>query len=316
MILKPRHFIMPSSPLRFDGRVAIVTGCGRGLGRDYALLLARLGASVVVNSTTPDTAQMTVNEITKDGGKGIPHVGSVTVQAVAEDLVKAAVDAFGNVDIVINNAGISIPSAFESASSSQLWDTVGVSLGGSWNVTQAAWPHFKDQQYGRVVMITSHIMLGAAQAAAYAAAKLALVGLTRSIAIEGKPHNILVNSVAPIGLTPDATKQVQDEQTISFMNKYAPSKDVAPTVAWLVHEDNKVTGEAFGAVGKLVTRIFLAETKGFLGSANEDWTVETIRDNWERVVDEKEYNIKTNIAKSGPGVFQRLASGGYQLLEL
>lgn len=299
-----------SSTLRFDGRVAIVTGSGRGLGRDYALLLARLGASVMVNSTTPDTAQKTVDEITKEGGKAISHVGSVADQAVAEALVKATVNAFGRVDIVVNNAGISIPSAFESASSSQLWDTVGVSLGGAWNVTQAAWPHFKEQRYGRVVMITSPIMLGAAQQAAYAAAKLALVGLTRSIAIEGEPHNTLVNSVAPVGLTPGTTKQVQDEQTISFMDRYTPSRDVAPTVAWLVHEDNKVTGEAFGAVGKLVTRIFLAETKGFLGSADQGWTVETIRDNWERVVDEKDYDIKTDIAKSGPELFQRLASGG------
>ncbi|KAH8721635.1 hypothetical protein BGZ61DRAFT_346887 [Ilyonectria robusta] len=299
-----------SSSLRFDGRVAIVTGSGRGLGRDYALLLARLGASVVVNSTTTDTAQKTVDEITKAGGKAISHVGSVADQAVAKALVKATVDAFGRVDIVVNNAGISIPSEFESATSSQLWDTLGVSLGGSWNVTQAAWPHFKEQKYGRVVMITSPIMLGSAQQAAYAATKLSLVGLTRSIAIEGEPYNILVNSVAPVGLTPGTKKQVQDEQTISFMDTFTPSKDVAPTVAWLAHENNKVTGEAFGAVGKLVTRIFLAETKGFMGSADQAWTVETIRDNWEQVVDEKDYEIKTDIAKSGPGLFQRLASGG------
>ncbi|KAF4993583.1 hypothetical protein FDECE_13357 [Fusarium decemcellulare] len=301
---------MPRTTLRFDDRVAIVTGSGRGLGRDYALLLARLGASVVVNSTTAKTADNTVAEITKDGGKAISHVGSVVDQAVAEALVKAAIDAFGRVDIVINNAGISLPSPFETASSSQLWDTVGVSLGGSWNVTQAAWPHFKKQQYGRVVMITSPIMQGSAQQAAYAAAKLSLVGLTSSIAIEGEPHNILVNSVAPIGLTNATLEQVKDEQMISFMRRYTPTTDVAPTVAWLVHEDSKVNGEAFAAVGRLVTRFFLGETKGFLGSTDQDWSIETIRDNWYQVVDEKDYEVRSDIAKSSPEIFQRLVAGG------
>ncbi|KAF4460905.1 3-oxoacyl-acp reductase [Fusarium albosuccineum] len=301
---------MPRTTLRFDGRVAIVTGSGRGLGRDYALLLARLGASVVVNSTTAKTAGNTVEEITKDGGKAISHVGSVVDQAVAEALVKAAIDAFGRVDIVINNAGISLPSPFETASSSQLWDTVGVSLGGSWNVTRAAWPHFKEQQYGRVVMITSPIMQGSAQQAAYAAAKLSLVGLTSSLAIEGEPHNILVNSVAPIGLTNATLEQVKDEQMISFMRRYTPTIDVAPTVAWLVHEDSKVNGEAFSAVGRLVTRFFLAETKGFLGSADQNGSIKTIRDNWDQVVDEKDYEVRSDIAKSSPEIFQRLVAGG------
>ncbi|KAM5347670.1 hypothetical protein ACJ41O_007494 [Fusarium nematophilum] len=298
-----------SSTLRFDGRVAIVTGSGRGLGRDYALLLARLGASVVVNSTTPETAQKTVDDITSAGGKAISYVGSVAEEAVAEALVKAAIDTFGRVDIVINNAGFAAPSAFESTTNKQLLDVLNVNFVGSWNVTRATWPHFKEQEYGRVVMITSPVMVGAAQQASYGASKLALFGLAKSIAIEGAPHNILVNSVAPVGLTPGTKGHIQDKQTISFMDKYMPSSHVAPTVAWLVHEDNKVTGDAFGAVGKLVTRIFLAETKGFLGSADQEWSVETIRDNWERVVDEKGYDVKTDIAKSGPEVFQRLAAG-------
>ncbi|KAJ3524874.1 hypothetical protein NM208_g11877 [Fusarium decemcellulare] len=153
-------------------------------------------------------------------------------------------------------------------------------------------------------------MQGSAQHAAYAAAKLSLVGLTSSLAIEGEPHNILVNSVAPIGLTNATLEHVKDEQMISFMKRYTPTTDVAPTVAWLVHEDSKVNGEAFSAVGRLVTRFFLAETKGLLGSADQDWSIGTIRDNWDRVVNEEGYEVRTDIAKSSPEIFQRLAAGG------
>ncbi|GIK05217.1 hypothetical protein Aspvir_009321 [Aspergillus viridinutans] len=243
---------MSSASLRFDGRVAIVTGSGRGLGREYALLLGRLGAAVVVNSTTPATAEATAKDIIDAGGKAIAHVGNVADRELANALVKTAVDKFGRIDIVINNAG---------------------------------------------------------GANAYGAAKLGLLGLAKSLAIEGKEHNIFVNTVAPMGFTPGSAASVQDEQTQHFMKEHMPARDVAPTVAWLVHEGSKVNGEAVAAVSRLVTRIFLAETKGFFGSADKYWTIETVRNNWDKVVDGKDYSVHTDIAEFGPKIFQRLATG-------
>ena len=160
-----------------------------------------------------------------------------------------------------------------------------------------------------MVLITSPLIFGGAQQSAYAAAKLSLVGLAKCTAIEGKAHNINVNTVAPMGYTPGSAVTTQDEQTQNIMKAYMPANDVAPTVAWLVHKDCKVTGEAFAAVNKLVTRIFLAETKGFFGSPDQDWTIETIRNNWNKVVDEKDYAVHTDIAEFSPKIFQRLTTG-------
>ncbi|PKX89466.1 NAD(P)-binding protein [Aspergillus novofumigatus IBT 16806] len=300
---------MSSTCLRFDGRVAIVTGSGRGLGREYALLLGRAGAAVIVNSTTAATAEATAKSIIEAGGKAVTHIGSVADRGVANALVKTAVDNFGRIDIVINNAGSAHGSDFDRISDSQLWDMLGVHLGGSWNVTQAAWPYMKSQKFGRVVLITSPIMFGSAQQSAYGAAKLGVLGLAKCIAIEGKEHNIFVNTVAPMAFTPGSATTVQDEGTRNFMMEHMPAHEVAPTVAWLVHEDSKVNGEAVAAAGRLVTRIFLAETKGFFGSVNDDWTIETIRSNWDKVVDEKDYAVHTDIAQFAPKVFQRLAAG-------
>ena len=300
---------MSNTALRFDNRVAIVTGSGRGLGREYALLLARLGAAVVVNSITTATANSTIKDITEAGGTAVAHVGSVADREVAIALVEAAILKFGRIDIIINNAGTAQGSDFDSTPDSQLWDMLGVHVGGSWNVTQAAWPYMKSQHFGRVIMITSPLIFGGAQQSAYGAAKIALVGLAKSIAIEGKQHNIAINTVAPMGYTPGSAVASQDEQVQNIMKAYMPADSVAPTVAWLVHEDCKVTGEAFAAVNRLVTRIFLAETKGFFGSLDQDWTIETVRNNWDKVVDETDYAVHTDIAEFSPKIIRRLTTG-------
>jgi NAD(P)-dependent dehydrogenase (short-subunit alcohol dehydrogenase family) len=297
---------MSESPLRFDGRVALITGSSQGLGREYALLLSRLGASVVINSTTSSTAEATAKEITDAGGKAIVHVGSVADRDVATAMVKTAVNNFGHIDIVINNAGNAVSGDFDQSPDSNLWDMLGVHVGGAWNVTQAAWPHMKSQKFGRVIMISSPMIFGAAQQAAYGAAKMAVMGLAKSIAIEGKQHNILVNTVAPMAATPRSIKDIKDEQLRGFMENYMPSRDIAPTVAWLAHESSQVTGETVAAINRLVTRVFLAETKGYFGSADEEWTIESVRDNWHKVVDETEYSAPANMAEYQPKTVQRL----------
>ncbi|KAF5012100.1 hypothetical protein FDECE_1817 [Fusarium decemcellulare] len=304
-----------SSGLRFDGRVAIVTGSGRGLGREYALELARLGASVVINSTTVETAQITVNDIIKAGGKAIAHVGSVAEQSVADAIVQAAVEAFGRVDILVNNAGYAIASEFDSTPTSRLWELFGVHVGGSWNMTQAAWPHMKKQKYGRVIMITSETMVGTALQSVYGSAKLALFGLTKTLAIEGKDHNILVNSIAPSAATPGSNKAIEDKQILDLMDRYMPTKEQPPALLWLVHQDNKVTGEGFATAGRLVTRLFLAETKGYLSPSEHEWNAETVREHWDEVVDEKDYVVYTDATQLGPRLFQRLSAGRSGLSE-
>lgn len=178
----------PSKQVRFDNRVAIVSSSGRGLGRQHALLLSRLGASVVVNSTTISTAQATVDDIVKAGGKAIAYVGSVSDPSVAEAMVKKAIDTFGRIDIVVNNAGIFDPKPFEQTTLAGFRDMLAIHVEGSYNLTHAVWPHMQKQKYGRIVMITSHTVFGMAGSTIYAAAKLAVVGLAKSLAVEGQPH--------------------------------------------------------------------------------------------------------------------------------
>lgn len=297
---------MSASPLRFDGRVAIVTGSGRGLGREYALLLARLGAAVVVNSTTKETAQDTLEEILKSGGKAIAHVGSVADRAVADAMVEAVVKSFGRVDIVINNAGGTDTTLFEDSLASDFWDMLQVHIGGAWNVTQAAWPYMKKQKYGRVIMTLSLMMFGMQTQSAYGTAKMGLMGLTKALALEGKGHNIHVNALAPSGYTPQVERSLPNEQVRNEMKKFLPAAEVAPPLLWLLHEECNVNGESLSAQGRLVARIFLAETPGFHGSANEDWSLENVRDNWEKVVEETGYTVPTDMRESGPEMFARV----------
>ncbi|KAK1702002.1 hypothetical protein CaCOL14_011875 [Colletotrichum acutatum] len=301
---------MPSAnPIRFDGRVAIVTGSGSGLGRGYAFLLARLGASVIVNSRTSATTQETVSDIINAGGKAVPFVGNVTNPSDAQGIVDAAIKTYGRIDIVINNAGWMESKPFEAITHKELLDMFDSHVGGSFNVTHAAWPHLKKQKYGRIVMIVSHTMLGMPNTTAYGGAKMGVMGFAKSLSTEGKEHNILVNSIAVSGYSPGVQAGIKDEGLLSLMKNVLPAADVAPTVLWLAHEDFKASGEVFSAAGKIVSRIYVAETRGFQGSAGEDWTIELIRDSWDQVIDEKDYTVRTTGEQAGPELFARLTAG-------
>ncbi|KAH0427240.1 hypothetical protein CcaCcLH18_09797 [Colletotrichum camelliae] len=297
-----------SKSLRFDNRVAIVTGSGRGLGRQHALLLGTLGASVVVNSTTFTTAQATADDIIKAGGKATICVGSVSDESVAQALVKTAIDTFGRIDIIINNAGTFDPKPFEQTTATDLRDMLSVHVEGSYNLTHAAWPHMQKQKYGRIVMITSHTIFGMAGSAAYAGAKLALVGMAKTLAIEGEPHGILVNSVGTTAFTDAVRKNTPDAGMQAFMKANLPAEDPARAVVWLAHEDCNANGEIIGAQGRVVSRIFLAETKGFQGPREREWEIENVRDNWSQIVDEKDYVVPANTNELGGFLFKRLAS--------
>lgn len=298
-----------SNQIRFNDRVAIVSGSGRGLGRQHALLLGRLGASVVVNSTQISTAQATVDDIINAGGKAVAYVGSVADPAHAEGMVNKAIDEFGRIDIVVNNAGSIKLAPFEQTTLAGLREMLSIHVEGSYNLTHAAWPHMQKQNYGRVVMVTSHSVFGMEDYSLYAAAKLAVVGLAKSIAAEGKAHGILVNAVGTTGFTDSVKQNLSGNDFLqNFMKANLPDDEPARLVAWLAHEDFKATGEVFGAQGRVATKIFLAETKGFQGSRDTAWDVETIRDNWDQVVDEKEHVVHIDGSQVGTVLFQRLSS--------
>ena len=196
--------------LSFEGRVAVVTGAGRGIGRAYALLLAQRGASVVVNDLGGSTegtgtdlgpASEVVDEIAAAGGSAVADGHDVSSVQGAQALVDAAVERFGRLDVLVNNAGIVRWAGFPEADADNLAAHLAVHLGGSFNTTRAAWPHMVEQDYGRIVMTTSTGIFGLPNNTSYATAKGAVIGLTRSLATAGRRQGIKVNCVAPAAFT-------------------------------------------------------------------------------------------------------------------
>ncbi len=196
---------------RFDGRVAVVTGAGRGIGRAYARLLAARGAGVVVNDlgssmagdgADEQPAARVVAEIVDAGGEAIADGSDVSTVAGAEALIGAAVERFGRIDVLINNAGIMRWAGMPEVDEDNLARHLAVHVGGSFNTTRAAWPHMVDQGYGRIVMTTSAGLFGLPNNTSYATAKGAVIGLTRSLKIAGAKHGIKVNLIAPGGHDP------------------------------------------------------------------------------------------------------------------
>jgi len=280
----------------FEGRVAIITGAGGGLGREHALLLASRGAQIVVNdlggavdgtgsSTGP--AQTVVEEIEALGGVAVADGSSVATQEGAEAMVKAALDAFGRVDIVINNAGILRDKSFANLTP-DLWDPViAVHLTGAYNVTRAAWPHLREQAYGRIISTSSAAgIFGNFGQANYGAAKMGIVGLTRVWAQEGGKYNIRANAIAPVART-----RMTEEILGPLVEKVDPAL-VSPIVAYLASEDCQVTGEVYSVGAGRVSRIFIAEAPGFF---KKDLSVEDVRDNWDTIRGEADYLIPTSV---------------------
>lgn len=225
--------------LRFDGRVAIITGGGGALGRAYALLLAARGAKVVVNDIdlgqAESSAAKVASEIRAAGGQARASTHSVER---GEDIITDALNAFGRVDIVINNAGILRDRSFHKMSAEEWAEVHRVHMFGSFSVTRAAWPHLRDQQYGRVIMISSGAGLwGNFGQANYSSAKLGLHGLTLTLMHEGEKVGINVNTVSPSAASALAGG------TVSPRNLAVMSPDlVSPVVAYLCHESCPVSG--------------------------------------------------------------------------
>jgi NAD(P)-dependent dehydrogenase (short-subunit alcohol dehydrogenase family) len=248
-------------------RVIVVTGAGGGLGREYALTLAKEGASVVVNDlggardgtgSGSAMADEVVKEITDAGGRAVANYDSVAETEGAENIVKTALDEFGKIDGIVSNAGILRDGTFHKMPFEN-WDAVlKVHLYGGYNVIRAAWPHFREQGYGRVVVATSTSgLFGNFGQANYSAAKLGLVGLINTLAQEGAKYNIKTNALAPIA----ATRMTQDILPPEVFEKITPEY-VAPVVAYLCTEEVPDTASIFIVGGGKVQRAALFQNDG------------------------------------------------------
>ena len=269
--------------ISFDGRVAVVTGAGGGLGRTYALEMARRGAKVVVNDLggsvdgtggADTAAQKVVDEIKAAGGEAVPSYDSVSTPEGGENIVKTAVDAFGKVDIVINNAGILRDKSFKNMTVEEFDAVIAVHLRGSFLVSSAAWPHLRENGYGRIVNTSSPAgLFGNFGQANYATAKMGLVGFTKTLAQEGAKYDIKANAIAPVAWT----RMTEDLLPADFADKLGVDQ-VTPLVAFLVHESNQDTGEVYTVGGGRIAKIFVAEGPGY--GQKETLSVEAVRDNW------------------------------------
>ncbi|MEV4162329.1 SDR family oxidoreductase [Nonomuraea dietziae] len=277
--------------LRFDGKVAIITGAGHGLGRSHALLLAERGAQVVVNdlggaldgtgaSTGP--AAEVVELITKNGGQAVANTDNVATPEGAKAIVRSAVDAFGKVDIVVNNAGILRDKSFGKMTVEEFDTVLAVHVRGSYLVSQAAYPYLKEQGYGRIVNTSSPAgLFGNFGQANYSTAKMGLVGLTKTLAIEGARSGIKANAIAPIAWT----RMTEALLPAEFEAKFTAER-VSALVAFLTHESCEVTGEVFSVGGGKVARVFVAEGPGW---KTDDLSPETIAANWDSIMAEQPY---------------------------
>jgi NAD(P)-dependent dehydrogenase (short-subunit alcohol dehydrogenase family) len=257
--------------LSFDGRVAVVTGAGGGIGRAHSLALASRGAKVIVNdrgvtldgSKLPDSpGAAVVAEINAAGGTAVLSTDSVTDEDGAAAIVALATGTFGRLDVVINNAGIFHYADVERLSLSRFQDMLNVHVIGAFLVTRAAWPHFLAQGYGRVLLTCSSAgLLGLGSGAHYSAAKAAVLGLTRSLAAEGANHGIRVNAIAP-GASTRSSQDALSGPFLDWFSMYFTPDAVAAAATWLVHEDCPDSGEIYAVQGGRVARVVISEGPG------------------------------------------------------
>ncbi|MGV0794849.1 SDR family NAD(P)-dependent oxidoreductase [Mycolicibacterium sp. XJ1819] len=283
-----------SPEVRFDGRVAVVTGAGGGLGREHALLLAARGARVVVNDvggavdgsgcdTSP--AQSVVNEIEALGGDAIASFSSVATPQGGAEIVTMAVEHYGRLDVVINNAGILRDQSFAKVDPDVVDAVFAVHLGGAINVTRAAWPTFREQEYGRVLNTTSPAgIFGNFGQATYGTAKAGLIGLTKTLAIEGAKYGITANAIAPFAVT---------RMTESIIGPLGPRVRpglVSPLVAYLASEQCAETGSVYTVGGGRVAKFFVAMTEGWTRK-DDNLTPEDVRDHWTDINDSSKFTL-------------------------
>ena len=282
--------------LGFDGKVAIITGAGGGLGREHALMMASRGALVVINDlggavdgtgSDKGAAERVVDEIKAAGGDA--DTNSVATPEGGAAIVQTAIDAFGRVDIVVNNAGILRDKSFHNMTPDLWAPVIDVHLNGAYHVTSAAWPHMREQGYGRIVSTASGAgIFGNFGQANYGAAKMALVGFTNVLAIEGASKNIKANVIAPVAKT-----RMTEDLLGPLGEKVAPQY-VSPIVTYLAHESCEPTGRVFSVAGGRVAEIFIGEGPGF---TDPDLSPESIAANFDQVTNRETYDVPTQMGE-------------------
>ncbi len=283
------------SDITFDGRVAIVTGAGGGLGRAYARELARRGARVVVNdlgATVDGTgastraADVVVDEIREAGGEAVANYDSVSTPEGGAAIVQTALDEFGTVDIVINNAGILRDRSFANITWDEVHAVLDVHLRGAFYVSQPAYRVMKEKGYGRFVFTASNAgILGNFGQTNYGAAKMGLVGLSNVLAIEGAKYGIKSNVIAPVART-----RMTEDLLGPFAEMLDPDQ-VMPMVVYLCSEENPYTHEIFSAGGGRFARFFVGVNQGWFAGPKATPSVEEVRDHLEEIRDIAEYRI-------------------------
>ncbi|MGN6473772.1 MAG: SDR family NAD(P)-dependent oxidoreductase, partial [Mycobacteriales bacterium] len=281
--------------ITFDGRVAIVTGAGGGLGRTYALELARRGAKVVVNDLGGSVdgtggehtaAQKVVDEIKSAGGEAVPSYDSVSTPEGGENIVKTAVDAFGKVDVVINNAGILRDKSFAKLTWEDLDAVLDVHLKGAFYVSQPAFKVMKENGYGRFVFTASNAgVFGNFGQTNYGAAKMGLVGLSNIIAIEGEKAGIKSNVICPVAATRMTMELLGD-----FASQLEPEL-VTPLVTYLASEACDKTHEVYSAAVGRYARIFVGLAPGWYGGKGHVPTAEDVLDNIDQIEKQDGYIV-------------------------
>ena len=262
---------------RFDGRVAVITGSGRGLGREYALLLASKGAKVVVNDpggslpglgVDAGPAETVVQEIRAAGGEAVACLESVATQQGGQAIIQAALDAYGRIDILIHNAGNVRYGSLDEIPHEDFKAVVDVHLMGAFNVVRPAFPIMGEAGYGRIVL-TSSIggLYGANNVVNYGVSKAGIIGLNNVVAIEGGPKGVTSNIILPGAVT-----RMADGLDISQYPPMGPEL-VSPVVGWLAHESCSVTGEMFVSMAGRVARALIAETEGVY---RPSWSIDDV----------------------------------------
>ena len=272
--------------LRFDNRVAVITGGGRGLGAAYARLLAERGCKVVINDigasmrgddNTEDPAHELVAEIRAAGGEAIASTDSVATPEGGKAIIQTALDAFGRVDIVIHSAGNVRRAPLTEMSYEDFESVLSVHLRGAFHIVREAFPHMAAQNYGRVVLTGSiNGLYGKANNANYATCKAGAIGLSHTVAVEGGPHNIKSNVIIPAAVT-----RMSEGIDTSKFPPMGPEL-VAPAVGWLAHEDCTASGEMYVAMGGRMARAYLSESRGVY---RPEWSVEDVAANIDAIRD-------------------------------
>ncbi len=285
--------------IRFDGRVAVITGAGGGLGKTYALEFAKRGAKVVVNDLGgkadgtgkgSNMADQVVDEIKAAGGEAAANYDSVATPEGGESIIQTAVSSFGKVDIVVNNAGILRDKSFVKLTPPELELVIDVHLKGAFYVSQPAFRLMKDQRFGRFVFTSSAAgLLGNFGQTNYGAAKMGLVGLMHVLSVEGAKYDVKCNAIAPTARTR------MTEELLGPIAEFLDPETVTPLVTYLCSEECELTHEVYSVGGGRFARIFIGLTNGWIAGKGAVVSAEAVRDQIEQIRDTDGYIIPQGI---------------------